>query len=193
MGESELKIALQREGEEQIRTFWQAAEKKVVERRRELKEEEEQLGLEAERQLQAEVSRRRISMLAEGQLRAMASRLQAEALLDEHLQKLAKQLLAELVEEKREAIWQALCEELPPAEWNKITVSHADQALAERTFPAAEIEIDKALTGGLIATSRNGSMRVDNSLGCRLHRAWPDLLPQLMSELRRLVDSDETA
>jgi len=34
---------------------------------------------------------------------------------------------------------------------------------------------------------------VDNSLACRLRRAWPDLLPQLMSELRRLVDRNETA
>jgi len=53
MGESELKIALQREGEEQVRAFWQAAEEKVAKRRQELKEEQEQLRLEAERQLQS--------------------------------------------------------------------------------------------------------------------------------------------
>ena len=41
MGESELKIALQREGEEQVRAFWQAAEEKVAKRRQELKEEQE--------------------------------------------------------------------------------------------------------------------------------------------------------
>mgnify|MGYP001123031114 FL=1 len=192
MGESELKIALQREGEEQVRAFWQAAEEKVAKRRQELKEEQEQLRLEAERQLQSEVSRRRNSLLAESRKQVMASRLHAEALLDERLQGLASQLLTELVEKNREVLWQALCAELPPAEWGKITVSQASQGLAERDFPRAEIELDDAISGGLIATSSSG-MRVDNSLTCRLRRAWPDLLPQLMSELRRLVDSDETA
>lgn len=192
MGASELKIALQREGEEQVRAFWQAAEEKVAKRRQELKEEQEQLRLEAERQLQSEVSRRGNSLLAESWRKAMASRLHAEALLDKRLQGLAAQLLTELAEKNREALWQALCAELPPAEWGKITVSLASQALAVRDFPAAEIELDDAIAGGLVATSSSG-MRVDNSLGCRLRRAWPDLLPQLMSELRTLVDSDETA
>ena len=192
MGESELKIALQREGEEQVRAFWQAAEKKVAKRRQELKEEQEQLRLEAERQLQSEVSRRRNSLLAESRMQVMASRLHAEALLDERLQGLASQLLKELTEKNREVLWQALCAELPPAEWGKITVSQASQSLAARDFPIAEIELDDAISGGLIATSSSG-VTVDNSLACRLRRAWPDLLPQLMSELRRLVDSDETA
>jgi len=192
MGELELKIALQREGEEQVRAFWQAAEEKVAKRRQELKEEQEQLRLEAERQLQSEVSRRRNSLLAESRMQVMASRLHAEALLDERLQGLASQLLTEFTEKNRDVLWQALCDELPSAEWGKITVSQASQGLAARDFPTAEIELDDAIAGGLIATSSSG-VRVDNSLVCRLRRAWPDLLPQLMSELRRLVDSDETA
>ena len=192
MGESELKIALQREGEEQVRAFWQAAEEKVAKRRQELKEEQEQLRREAERQLQFEVTRRRNSQRTESRMQAMASRLHAEALLDERLQGLASQLLTELTEKNREVLWKAFCAELPHAEWGKITVSQGSQGLAVRDFPTAEIELDDAIAGGLIATSSSG-VRVDNSLTCRLRRAWPDLLPQLMSELRRLVDSDETA
>ncbi|MDG5469171.1 V-type ATP synthase subunit E [Deltaproteobacteria bacterium IMCC39524] len=187
-----MKIALQREGEEQVRAFWQAAEEKVAKRRQELKEEQQLLRLEAERQLQSEVSRRRNSLLAKSRRQVMASRLHAEALLDERLQGLASRLLTELTEKNREVLWQALCAELPPAEWGKITVSQASQGLAARDFPTAEVELDDAIAGGLIATSRSG-VRVDNTLACRLRRAWPDLLPQLMSELRRLVDSDETA
>ena len=192
MGESELKIALQREGEEQVRAFWQAAEEKVAKRRQELKEEQEQLRREAERQLQFEVTRQRNSQRTESRMQAMASRLHAEALLDERLQGLASQLLTELTEKNREVLWQAFCAELPHAKWDKITVSQGSQGLAVRDFPTAEIELDDAIAGGLIATSSSG-VRVDNSLTCRLRRAWPDLLPQLMSELRRLVDSDETA
>jgi vacuolar-type H+-ATPase subunit E/Vma4 len=192
MGESELKIALQREGEEQVRAFWQAAEEKVAKRRQELKEELQKLGIEAERQLQSERSRRRNSLLAESRREVMASRLHAESILDERLQGLASKVLAELAEKNREALWQALCDELPPAEWGKITVSHASQCLAVRDFPTAEIELDDSIDGGLIATSTSGA-KIDNSLACRLRRAWPDLLPQLMSALRRLVDSHETA
>ena len=193
MGEAELKIALQREGEERVRQFWQAAEETVAQRRRELEAEQEKMRLEADRQLQVKVSRLRNSLLSEAQARSMACRLNTEAELEERLQRLAAQLLAELAEENREALWQALCAELPPAEWCKIRVAQADRGLAARAFPAAEIELDEQLAGGLVATGCGGAVRVDNSLGCRLLRAWPDLLPQLMSELRKLVDNDETS
>jgi vacuolar-type H+-ATPase subunit E/Vma4 len=156
MGESELKIALQREGEEQVRAFWQAAEEKVAKRRQELKEEQEQLRREAERQLQFEVTQRRNSQRTESRMQAMASRLHAEALLDERLQGLASQLLTELTEKNREVLWQAFCAELPHAEWGKITVSQGSQGLAVRDFPTAEIELDDAIAGGLIATSSSG-------------------------------------
>jgi len=193
MGESELKIALLREGEERVREIWQAAEETVQQRRRELAAEQERMRLEAERQMQAKIFRLRNSLHAEAQTRAMACRLHAEAELEERLQRLAVQLLAEFDAEQRAALWPALCAELPPAEWCKITVSQADRELAARTFPAAEIELDDELAGGLIATTGGDGVRVDNSLGCRLSRAWPDLLPQLMGELRQLVDNDETA
>jgi len=192
MGESDLKIALQRGGEEQVRGFWKVAEERVAKRRRELEAEQEQLRLEADRQLQRGVSRLRNSLLAEAQTRAMACRLHAEAGLEERLQGLAAQLLTELAEANRGALWQALCTELPSAEWSKVTVVQADRVLAARAFPAAKIEFDDELAGGLIATSAGGGVRVDNSLGRRLLRFWPDLLPQLMSELRKLVDKDET-
>jgi hypothetical protein len=99
--------------------FWQAAEEKVAKRRQELKEEQEQLRREAERQLQFEVTRRRNSQHTESRMQAMASRLHAEALLDERLQGLASQLLTELTEKNRDVLWQAFCAELPHAEWGK--------------------------------------------------------------------------
>lgn len=192
MGESELKESLRHEGEKQVRAFWQAAEEKVAKRRQELEQEQEQRNREAERRLEAEISRRRDNRLAESRRQAMASRLRAEALLDERLQSLASQLLAEFAEQDREFLWKALCGELPATEWHKVTVSQVDQALAARDFPTAEVEVDNVIVGGLIATSSSG-VRIDNSLSCRLRRAWPNLLPQLMNELRGLVDGDETS
>lgn len=193
MGESELKIALRREGDERVRDIWQVAEESVTKRRRELEVEMEQVRSEADRQLQLEVSRIRNSLLAQAQTRVMESRLHAEAAFEERLKLLTSQLLAELAGRNRDVLWQGLCAELPPAEWAIVTVSPLDQKLAARDFPMAEIELDDALDGGMVATSVGGVMRIDNSLNTRLSRAWPDLLPQLMSEVRRMVDEDETA
>jgi vacuolar-type H+-ATPase subunit E/Vma4 len=193
MGESELKIALRRDGDERIRDIWQVAEESVTKRRRELEVEMEQVRSEADRQLQLEVSRLRNGLLAEAQTRAMENRLQAESAFEERLKQLTSRLLTELAYRNREVMWQELCTELPPAEWGKVRVSPLDQGRAARDFPTAEIELDDALDGGMIATSVGGAMRIDNSLGTRLSRAWPDLLPQLMSEVRRMVDEDETA
>jgi len=187
-----LKIALQHQGEEQIRAFWKTAEEQVAKRRQELKVEQEKLRSAADRQLQAEVARRRNSLLSEAQTRAMANRLHAEADLDERLQELASQVLVELAANNREALWRALCAELPPAKWRKIELSQADRFLAAQDFPQAEIALDDTLAGGLIVTGCDGGVKVDNSLDCRLRRAWPDLLPQLMKALRKLVDRDET-
>ncbi len=193
MGESELKNALQRDGEAQIRDFWQKAEAAVASRRKEIEAELTQLRAKTDHQLQAEATVLRNNLLFEAQTRAMGCRLHEEATLDERLLHLARQILPELAGDDRAAFWKALCEELPEADWTALKVHPADQKLAGRDFPAATIESDEALGGGLVATNADGAIRIDNSLSCRLMRAWPDLLPQLLGELRKRVNNDETA
>jgi vacuolar-type H+-ATPase subunit E/Vma4 len=193
MGEAELKKALQREGEAQVGNLWQQAEAAVAIRRKELEAERLQLRVETDRQLQAQVTVLRNDLLFEAQTRAMGCRLHAETALEERLLLLARQLLPELANDDRSALWKVLCEELPDADWTTLKVHPADHKLADRDFPAAEIERDETLGGGLIVTSADGMIRVDNSLSCRLLRAWPDLLPKLLGELRKLVNDDETA
>ena len=90
-------------------------------------------------------------------------------------------------------MWQALRAELPATDWTSLKVHPADQELAEADFPTAAIDCDDTLGGGLVATSADGAIRIDNSLSCRLLRAWPELLPPLLAELRKLVDNDEAA
>jgi vacuolar-type H+-ATPase subunit E/Vma4 len=193
MGESELKRALQREGEEQICTFWQQAESAVASRRKEVEAELMQLRRETDRQLQGEATELRNNLLFEAQTRAMCSRLHEEAALEERLLHLAHQLLPEMASNGRAALWKTLCEELPESDWTILKVHPADQTLAGRDFPAARIESDETLGGGLIATNTDGKIRIDNSLSCRLLRAWPDLVPKLLGEFRKRVDNDETA
>lgn len=193
MGESELKRALQRAGEEQIGNFWQQAEAAVASRRKEIEAELMQMRNETDRQLQAQITVLRSDFLFEAQTRIMGCRLHEEAALEERLLQLARQMLPELASSDRAALWKTLCEELPEADWTALKIHPADQTLADRDFPTAKIERDETLGGGLIATNAEGTIRIDNSLSCRLLRAWPDLLPKLFGELRKRVNDDETA
>lgn len=193
MAEAELKTALRRAGEERIHSAWQEAEALVAERRAELEAACARLRDETDRQLQTGGSQLRNTLLFAARTRAMACRLQAEAALEKRLLALAGELLPELAESRRASVWAALCAELPRADWVTLRVHPADRALAVAAFPAALIEDDAALGGGLIATNADAIIRIDNSLACRLSRAWPDLLPQLARELRSWVDEHETA
>lgn len=193
MGEAELKTALRREGEARVRDFWQAAEDAVAAQRAEVAAECARLRAETDRQLQAEGTQLRSNLLFAARTRAMESRLHAEAVLEDRLLSLARELLPELADTDRAALWEALCAELPTAQWQIVRVHPADRQRAGRAFPAATIESDEDLGGGLVAACAEGTIRIDNSLACRLLRAWPELLPQLMGELRKLVDKDETA
>lgn len=193
MGEPELKAALQREGEAQIREFWQQAESVVASRREEIETQLAHLRTETDRRLQAEVAELNISLLFEAQTRAMGCRLYAEKALEERLRMLAQQMLPMLANLDRAALWKSLREELPAAEWTVCKIHSADQQMADRDFPAADIACDEGLGGGMVVTTADGMIRIDNSLSCRLLRAWPELLPKLMDELRKQVDNDETA
>ena len=193
MGESELKIALQREGEAQVRDLWRQAEDAVAARRAELKAKRLSAHTETDRRLQEAINTLRNNLLLDFQTRALESRLHAETALAERLLILARQELTDLVEVDRTALWKALREELPLADWASLSVHPADRKSAEGDFATAEISCDVAIGGGLVATSADGMLRVDNSLSCRLMRAWPDLLPKMLDELRKRVDNDETA
>jgi vacuolar-type H+-ATPase subunit E/Vma4 len=193
MSESELKIALQQEGAARIRGFWQEAEVTVAAQRQELDAELTQLHSETDRRIQAESAMLRNTLLFAAQGRAQETRLYAEATLEQRLLLLARQLLPDLAGRDRSTLWQALRGELPAAAWTAIKVHPDDQELAERDFPEATIACDETLGGGLVATSADDAIRIDNSLSCRLLRAWPDLLPQLLGELRKLVDNHATA
>jgi V/A-type H+-transporting ATPase subunit E len=193
MGENELKTALQQEGEVRARQFWQQAEEAVDKRRKEIEAELEHLREETGRSQQAEEAALRNSLLFEAQARATRERLCAEAAMESRLLEMSVGVLGELVGDSRQELWHALSRELPEYQWTRITVHPEDRELAKRAFPSATIDSDETIGGGLIATDAEGRIRIDNSLSCRLARAWPDLLPNLLKELRERVDNDATA
>ena len=193
MGETELKIALQQEGASHIRAIWQEAEAVVEKRRRMIDTELEQLRDETDRHLQAELADLRSSLLFEAQVQAMACRLRAEDAVGVQLLALAETMLRDLAGAERTRLWSTLAAELPASPWATLTVHPEDQDLARQAFPDVTIQADETLAGGLVASNADATVTIDNSLSCRLRRAWPDLLPKLMADLRKLVDNHETA
>lgn len=171
--------------------FWQEAESAVANRRQDVEDELARLRAETDSLLQSELSRQRNNLLFEAQNQARIDRVQAEAAMAERLYLLATQMLPKLAQIDRQTLWQAFCAELPEADWRVFRVASADRQLAQRSFPQAEIVEDEALYGGLIASTADGTIRIDNSLSCRLMRFWPDLLPKLLNSLRTLVNDDE--
>ena len=190
MGVSELKTALRQDGEARARAFWQQAEATVEKRRKEIAAEVEHLRDETGRSLQAEEARLRNNLLFEARAKATGYRLHAEAAMELRLMEMAGRVLGEMIGNSRQQIWQALCRELPEYPWTNLRVHPEDLTIARQAFPAAAIECDEAIVGGLVAADAKGSIHIDNSLPCRLTRAWPDLLPSLMKALRERVDSD---
>ena len=98
MGESELKIALQREGEAQVRDLWRQAEDAVAARRAELEAKRLSAHAETDRRLQEAINTLRNNLLLDFQTRALESRLHAETALSERLLILARQELMALAE-----------------------------------------------------------------------------------------------
>lgn len=193
MGESELKIALRREGELLIRDFWEAAETGVVQRREAIDAELEQLRDQADRASQAELAGLRSTLLFEARARAMQCRLHAETAMQERLLKLARESLTELGGTERVELWQALLRELPSSVWTRVRVHPLDRSMAEDSFPEAIIDCDEAISAGMIVSDAEDMVRIDNTLNCRLMRVWPDLVPKLLEALRKQVDTDEVA
>ena len=188
MGESELKKALLREGEARARESWLEAESVVETRRNEIKAQLEQMRSEADQKLQADIEELRSNLLFSAQTESRQSRLMAETALAERLYLLAQQLLPGLAADSGHDYWQDCCAELPEANWSRLTVHPGDFAHAKESFPNASIECEPMIGGGLIATNADGTVCIDNSLACRLKRAWPDLLPQLMKELHKAME-----
>jgi V/A-type H+-transporting ATPase subunit E len=83
-----------------------------------------------------------------------------------------------------EDLFAGLAAEAAGAEWGTVRVNPADRELAARYFPRAVVEADASITGGVEAVSTDGAFSVVNTLETRLERAWPELLPEIVAELR---------
>lgn len=193
MGKDELRKALVREAEERIRNLWAEAERDIAELRGQVAAEQEEQERRLEQRLQEEMAVIRSEADQEAWQVAQRTRLEAEQRLGERLQALARKLLPELVAADRERWFCRLAGEIPAGDWCQVRLQGEDRPFAEKLFADAELIVDDGLAGGLIVTDRDERLRIDNSLGKRLERLWPRLLPELIRAVRKEVSAGAVA
>lgn len=184
----ELKRALRRVGATASLDAWHQAEQAVAEQRQAIDKEQSDLRTAAERRLAADIEAVRSELLHAADARVRTLRLQTEAALAQRLKSLAREALGTIADAGRAAFWSSLMAEIPGADWRSVRVHPADRDRARNDLPQADVATDETLSGGLVVSTADGQVQVDNSLTCRLERAWPELLPGLLGELRTLMD-----
>jgi vacuolar-type H+-ATPase subunit E/Vma4 len=184
MGRNELLAALQREGREKVAAISgrRAAEEerlraataeKIVTMRREHEQQRELLCSARQRQILAKAGREAALLC-----------LRAEHTLALRLHERARHSLPQLYSDDAEHLFSQLAAELPSLPWQTIWTTPDASSAAAALFPTATIVADPALAGGIKAALAEDSLTVDNTLETRLEKLWPDLLPQLLAELR---------
>lgn len=188
MGSEELLAALRGEAEDKARIIRQeaAAEAALLkdEATSRLARLREKFLQEQARTIAAENS----AILAEAERTARRTRLAAAEKLAEKLYELAQGLLPLLRGNDYPGIFSRLAAELPLIEWEALRVNPADAEIAAHLFPKARIVPDTAICGGMEALAEEGRIQVINTLGKRLERGWPELLPLLIEETEQCVN-----
>ncbi len=188
MGCEELIASLKKEAEGKVREIWREAEEEAGKI-----EAGFSLRLEALRLKNASGSSsgedRQKTLLNAGN-RARAIRLVSEDRLSERLYVLAVSSLHLLREDGNGDIFQRLALEIPSFEWDSVKVSQNDLDIAKEFFRGAEIVADSNITGGMEAEAGEGRVRVANTFEKRLERAWPQMLPGLIADLKKEVMDD---
>ncbi len=183
MGCEELIGSLRKEAEEKVREIWSEAEKEAGKIETGFSLRLEALRRQGESGISSGEDRQKV--LLDAGNRARTIRLVSEDRLSARLYVLAVSSLHLLRGEGYEDIFRRLALEIPSVEWHSVKVNHDDLDLAKKFFSDTEIVAGGNITGGLEAEAEEGRVRVANTFEKRLERAWPQLLPGLIADIKR--------
>lgn len=188
MGYEALFEELRRLGEGERQAVWGEAKAAADRYRQAAAERATGEESEAARQLSdaCEAIAREARQAADHEIRQFTARAENE--LAERMLHIARRVMPVLQDEKRREVFTRLTAELPECQWTKVHVNPTDQALARDLFPQSEVVADGDIAGGMEAFDLAGGVRVINTLGKRLERGWPAILPGLFQETRAIVN-----
>lgn len=176
-----LLTSLRQKGKEQAETIWQEARTEAARYRAEAARAIEAQRAQAAQEIAAIAQRFGNAANAEATGKARAIHAAARTALAARLYKLAQDALVLFRNGDYERLFAALVDELPAHSWQRARVNPADRRLAQTHFRGAEIVGDEAIVAGMDVEAEDGRIRIDNTLEKRLQRAWPDILPNLIS------------
>lgn len=176
--------ALRRDGEQKLAAVRSGTEREAQRLRAEASVRREEIRSGHEREHALLCASRLRDIMSAAERKSALVRLGAEHALSIRLRERAVSCLKRLRGEGGDELFRGLATELPEEAWGTVRVNRADEALARALFPAAIVAGVDGITGGLEATTGDASFTVVNTLDVRLERAWAELLPRMMADLR---------
>ncbi len=183
MGHKELIESLYREADKKVTLLLKTAEAEAESIRSETAERIKRLRDDFSSREAAAAARDTAALTGKAEREARAIVLSSEKELSERLRRLASSCLNELRSSEYDAVFSALCRELPSAEWKTVRVNPADIDIAKRSLPEADIITDQNITGGMTVLLGNGEVQVSNTFEKRLEKAWEEIAPLIIKDI----------
>lgn len=187
----ELIAALRETADKKAAVLWETAGSRAEQCRVDAERETECERDQAEQEMTAYARGLEDAISAEAETKARRIRMSATETLASRAWRLACADLPQLREHDYEAVFSGLAGEIPDRPWRRVRVNPADRELAHRHFTEAQVLVDEAIDGGMAVETDDGRVRVDNTLRTRLKRAWPDILPALLSDILKEIPDDQ--
>lgn len=185
MGLEELISTLRKNEQKQIKDIWHLAESEAESLRKKIAEAIAEITQNHSDQLNSACQRSKRSIFSEADIKTREKKLLTYMSLDKALKEAALKQLPGLRQNNYEDVFAGLVAELPERHWEKIFVNPADQVLAAKFFPADIINPDPSISGGLIATTAENKIIVNNSFEKRLEKKWFQLLPAIIVHIEK--------
>ena len=188
MGSKELIEALLKEADEKVAKIREDAEAKAEEIRDDLLRNSEGLRREHDKRVLAGEKELAERIIAEAEKKARAIRLSTSDALIKKLYESARGCLSALRDEGYEQSFRSLSGEIPREEWKKVRVNPDDMSLAREVFQDAEVVPDENIAGGMIVSTADERIEVNNTLEKRLERYWPAIVPSIVKDIYERFD-----
>ena len=193
MGLEELINTLRKNGQKQIDDIWQTAESEAESLRQKIAAATDEIMQNHAEQLSSACQRSRRSIFSEADIMTRGKKLLTYRSLDRALLDAAYKQLPGLRQQNYDDVFASLVAELPETEWEKILVNPKDRTLAAKFFPEEIIDPDPSISGGLIATTADSKIIVDNTFKKRLDKKWFHLLPAIIAKIEKKYGESESA
>ncbi|MDX1775889.1 MAG: V-type ATP synthase subunit E [Desulfobulbales bacterium] len=185
MGLQELLDSLRANERQQIDAIWQAAKDEAEKLRQQVDEATAEITKKHAEELDSACQKSMRSIYSETESSVRTKKLFAYNALEQSLKKTAKDLLPALRSENYEGEFAGLVAEIPEEKWEKVVVNSADVNLAAKFFSADIIEATPDISGGLLVTTAESEMVIDNTFEKRLERIWHRILPAIIAKLEQ--------